>query len=49
MVHISPSKCTSCGTCVRVCPNGILELIPRRARVMIFCSSKDKGKAVKDV
>ena len=49
MVHISPAKCTSCGTCVRTCPNGILELIPRRARVMIFCSSKDKGKAVKEV
>lgn len=49
IVHISPEKCTSCGTCVRTCPNTILELIPRRARVMVFCSSKDKGKAVKDV
>lgn len=49
MVHISPAKCTSCGTCVRTCPNSILELIPRRARVMVFCSSQDKGKAVKDV
>lgn len=49
MVHIAPDKCTSCGTCVRTCPNNILELIPRRARVMVFCSSRDKGKAVKDV
>lgn len=49
MVRISPSKCTSCGTCARVCPNGILELIPRQARVMVFCSSRDKGKAVRDV
>jgi electron transport complex protein RnfB len=49
LVHISPEKCTSCGTCVRTCPNAILELIPRRARVMVFCSSQDKGKAVKDV
>lgn len=34
---------------VYVCPNSILELIPRRSRVMVFCSSQDKGKAVKDV
>ncbi|NLW81560.1 MAG: Fe-S cluster domain-containing protein [Desulfovibrionales bacterium] len=49
LVHIAPAKCTSCGTCVRTCPNAILELIPRRSRVMVFCSSQDKGKAVKDV
>lgn len=49
LVHIAPDKCTSCGTCVRVCPNSILELIPRRSRVMVFCSSQDKGKAVRDV
>lgn len=49
LVRISPEKCTSCGTCVRACPNSILELIPRRARVMVFCSTQDKGKAVKDV
>jgi electron transport complex protein RnfB len=49
LVHIAPDKCTSCGSCVRVCPNSILEIIPRRARVQIFCSSQDKGKAVKDV
>lgn len=49
LVHIAPDKCTSCGTCVRTCPNAILEIIPRRARVMVFCSSQDKGKAVRDV
>lgn len=49
LVHISPAKCTSCGSCVRTCPHSILELIPRRARVQVFCSSQDKAKAVKDV
>lgn len=49
LVHIDPEKCTACGTCVRTCPNGILELVPQRARVMVFCSSKDKAKQVKEV
>jgi electron transport complex protein RnfB len=48
MVRISPSKCTGCGNCAKACPNGILELVSRRARVMIFCSTQDKGKAVRD-
>ncbi len=49
LVHIDPDKCTSCGTCIRTCPNAILELVPLRARVMIFCSTQDKAKAVMDV
>jgi electron transport complex protein RnfB len=49
LVEIDPNKCTACGTCVRVCPNNILVLIPLGARVMVYCSSKDKGKAVMDV
>ncbi len=46
---VDADKCTACGNCVRACPNDILELIPQRARVMIACSSLDKGKAVMDV
>lgn len=48
-VHIIPEKCTGCSTCARVCPNGILEISPKTARVMVLCSSRDRGKAVSDV
>ena len=46
LVRIDPALCTGCGVCTRTCPRNILELIPVRARVMVFCSSEDKGKAV---
>ncbi|MGE4299230.1 MAG: RnfABCDGE type electron transport complex subunit B [Desulfovibrionaceae bacterium] len=49
MVHIIDEFCTSCGICTRTCPNGILEIIPREARVQVFCSSQDKGPQVKAV
>ena len=49
LVYIDPDSCTSCGSCVRACPNSILELVPKRSRVMIFCSSQDKAKEVTSV
>ncbi len=49
LVRIDPALCIGCGVCVRTCPRGILEVIPANARVMIYCSSTDKGKAVTSV
>lgn len=49
LVQINPAKCVACGACVGVCPNTILEMIPRRARVQVFCSTKDKMKDVMNV
>ncbi len=46
LVHIEEEKCTSCGICVRICPRHLLELIPRRARVMVYCATKDKMRDV---
>lgn len=42
-------NCTSCGNCAKVCPRGIMTIIPRRSRVAVFCSTKDKLKEVSDV
>lgn len=47
-VEILPANCTACGACLRACPRDILELVPVARRVMIHCSTKDKGKAVMD-
>ena len=49
MVEILASRCVSCGICVKSCPRSILQLIPRRARVMNFCATREKMKSVSDV
>lgn len=46
---VDPGTCVGCGACVGVCPKGIIELIPRRARVWVPCSTKDPGKVVKAI
>ena len=38
--------CTGCSACVKACPKGIIELIPKTAKVYVACSSKCKGKEV---
>ncbi len=48
LVKVKASACIACGKCTSACPRGLLELIPRRARVMVFCSTKSKGKDVTD-
>ena len=54
-IHINPEtgiaevdeeKCTSCGSCVKACPRGIIELRkkgPKGRRVFVSCVNKDKG------
>lgn len=45
---VDEEKCTSCGRCVGVCPKGLINIIPAAKQVRVRCSSKDKGKEVKD-
>lgn len=42
-------KCTACGLCVSACPRGIIQLIPKTARVYLGCVSQDRAKAVKGI
>jgi len=53
-IHIKPEtglpevdedKCTACGTCVKACPKGIIELRkkgPKNRRIFVSCMNKDK-------
>ncbi|MCD4706285.1 MAG: RnfABCDGE type electron transport complex subunit B [Candidatus Sabulitectum sp.] len=40
---IDSDKCVACGKCVDVCPRNIITLWPVSRKVVIACSSKDKG------
>lgn len=49
LVEVDQDKCTGCGTCVNVCPRGVLEMTPLRARVAVYCNTREKLRAVSDV
>lgn len=40
---VDREKCKACGKCVDICPKHIISMVPKKAQVMIACSSADKG------
>jgi len=46
---IDPEKCLSCGKCIAACPRKLIQLVPKKAKVLIACSSKDKGAKVRKI
>ncbi len=40
---VDPEKCTACGKCVLACPRTIISIIPADFKVVVACSSRDKG------
>lgn len=40
---IDPVKCVGCGKCVEECPRNIITLWPESRKVIVACSSLDKG------
>lgn len=45
---VDKDACVACGKCIKVCPNGLISLIPYAAKSAVACNSREKGKAVKD-
>ncbi len=45
---VDKDKCVACGKCVSQCPKHLIELVPYESNVRVACSSKDKGKDVKE-
>lgn len=48
IAHIDDEKCAGCARCTAACPKGIIEMVPKRNRVYVSCSSTDKGAQVKN-
>lgn len=46
---VNREKCKSCTLCTKVCPRNIIKMVPKDQDIIVDCSNKDKGKAVKDV
>jgi len=40
---INTEKCVACGKCLEACPRNIIILWPENRKVVVACSSKDKG------
>ncbi len=43
IAKVDKEKCKACGKCVAACPKDLIELVPYQAKVVVACSSKDKG------
>lgn len=43
VASVDAAVCIGCGKCMGVCPKHVITLLPENARVLIRCSSEDKG------
>ena len=46
---VNPELCQGCGLCTKVCPNGVIKLIPADAPYVVACNSHEKGSVVRNV
>lgn len=48
-IVVDRDKCTGCGKCTKVCPNGVIKLIPYSAKFAVACNSHENGAKVRKV
>jgi len=46
---VHPGLCTGCGKCVATCPRHLIALVPKSAKVHVYCNSPASGAATKKV
>ena len=49
IADVDPTKCIGCGLCAKACPNHIIHLVDETTRVIVKCSSHDKGAVTRKV
>ena len=49
VAEVDPKKCIGCGLCAKACPNSIIHIVNDTVRVVVKCSSHDKGAQVRKV
>ncbi len=47
IAHVNTKLCTGCGLCTKTCPQHIISLMADVDKVIVTCSSKEKGAQVK--
>ena len=48
IANVDRSVCVGCGICAKTCPQHLIEIAPLKSRVVVGCSSCDKGKATRE-
>lgn len=48
IASVDTDKCVGCGACAKACPKALIHLIPKSAKYVVKCSSRDKGVDTKN-
>lgn len=46
---VNSDKCRACGSCVKVCPQGIIDVQSKKTHAVVKCSNCDKGAYTKKI
>lgn len=43
IARVNPERCIGCGRCTKTCPKGILSMVPKTAKTLVYCRNTQKG------
>ena len=49
LAKVDKRHCIGCGKCVKVCPKGLIELVPASATIHVLCNNPVRGPEVRKV
>ena len=49
VAEVDPVACIGCGLCAKTCPQSIIDMLPETSRIVVKCSSHDKGAVTRKV